>query len=188
MPRIVDVEARRAALLDVAFALFAERGFEGVSMRDLAQAVGASTGTLYHYFKGKEDLFETLVRHRAEHDVAEAYAGLGGDATPDERSRALAAFLVRRADRLEDTLRVVLDFHRTQAVGVTAPVVASLVRAYHAPLTAAFGEELAGPALSLILGWLVQRMLVPEGPDTAAHVRALAGWTLEAERTGATRG
>lgn len=47
----------RAAALEV----FAERGFLGASMADIARAAGVSTGNLYRYFASKEVLFEVVL-------------------------------------------------------------------------------------------------------------------------------
>jgi len=49
-------EIRRERLLRAAARTFAERGFHGTSMRDLARASGMSLGGMYYYVKGKEDL------------------------------------------------------------------------------------------------------------------------------------
>jgi TetR/AcrR family transcriptional regulator, cholesterol catabolism regulator len=52
---------RKEEILDVAAALFAEHGFEAVSLADIATAVGLSKTTLYHYFERKEQILGTLV-------------------------------------------------------------------------------------------------------------------------------
>lgn len=52
---------RRELILDTARRLFAERGYDGVSMRDIAGELGFSVGNVTYYFKKKEDLMETSV-------------------------------------------------------------------------------------------------------------------------------
>jgi AcrR family transcriptional regulator len=47
----------RAALADAAMALFVERGFDGVTVAEVAKAAGVSVNTAYNYFPTKEDLF-----------------------------------------------------------------------------------------------------------------------------------
>ena len=69
MPKIVDHEAQRIAMLDGAFELFADNGYAATSMRSLATGLGVSTGTLYHYFASKDEIFENMVRRVAERDV-----------------------------------------------------------------------------------------------------------------------
>ena len=51
----------RARLLEVSVALFAARGYGGVSVRDLADALGAKPSSLYAHFKSKDELFGYLV-------------------------------------------------------------------------------------------------------------------------------
>src|SRR5687768_8006525 len=48
---------RRQEILDAAQALFAKRGFQGTSMRDIADAVGILGGSLYHHFQSKEAMY-----------------------------------------------------------------------------------------------------------------------------------
>ena len=52
---------RRAQLLDVAAELFAEQGFHGPSMDQLAEAAGVSKPVLYQHFPSKRDLYLALV-------------------------------------------------------------------------------------------------------------------------------
>ena len=59
-PRI-DRDSRREAILDVAAELFMDVGYSATSMSAIAARVGGSKGTLYNYFKGKEDLFAACV-------------------------------------------------------------------------------------------------------------------------------
>jgi TetR/AcrR family transcriptional repressor of mexJK operon len=51
------VEARRQAILDVAKDLFLTQGYAATSMSEIATRVGGSKGTLYNYFRSKEELF-----------------------------------------------------------------------------------------------------------------------------------
>jgi AcrR family transcriptional regulator len=48
--------ARRAQLLDAATRVFAEKGFHGATVRDIARVAGLADGTLYIYFKSKNEL------------------------------------------------------------------------------------------------------------------------------------
>jgi AcrR family transcriptional regulator len=49
-------EERRNQLIDVALELFAEKGWENTSVKDLAEVGGVAPGLIYHYFSSKEDL------------------------------------------------------------------------------------------------------------------------------------
>lgn len=50
----------RNAIMEAALALFAERGFHGATMREIAQRAGVSQGLLHHHFGGKEGLWSTV--------------------------------------------------------------------------------------------------------------------------------
>ena len=50
-------EVRRQELIDVASALFAERGYEAVSVRDILNVVDGAPGMFYYYFKSKQDIY-----------------------------------------------------------------------------------------------------------------------------------
>ncbi len=54
--------ARR--ILDVAWRLFQQKGYRGVTIDDLCQQCGLSKPTLYYYFGDKENLFVQVLRHR----------------------------------------------------------------------------------------------------------------------------
>jgi AcrR family transcriptional regulator len=57
-------EATRAALLDEATALFAERGYAGTSLEDVASASQVTRGAVYHHFASKQALFEAVLQLR----------------------------------------------------------------------------------------------------------------------------
>jgi AcrR family transcriptional regulator len=53
---------KRRRLLDAALTMFAERGYHGTTMPDVAAAAGVATGTIYHYFEHKEALANEVYR------------------------------------------------------------------------------------------------------------------------------
>lgn len=58
--RDLQAEVRRHQLLDSALALFAERGVENVSIKDLATEVAVAPGLIYHYFRSKDELLAAV--------------------------------------------------------------------------------------------------------------------------------
>ncbi|MFM7203678.1 MAG: TetR/AcrR family transcriptional regulator [Myxococcota bacterium] len=114
MPRIVDHDQYRRLLLEQCGQLFKDHGYAGLSMRQLAEHLQVSTGTLYHYFKNKEELFRALVYHVADQDLAKIHEAL----LPLPVEQRLEAFL-KLAELSEDDWRcqllVVCDYAR--AVG-----------------------------------------------------------------------
>jgi AcrR family transcriptional regulator len=61
-----DAKARRRDILESAEKLLAESGYAGLTMRAIAVGAGVSSGTLYQYFDGKEDVFFALMAGRLE--------------------------------------------------------------------------------------------------------------------------
>ncbi|MFI6501259.1 TetR/AcrR family transcriptional regulator [Nonomuraea typhae] len=59
-----QAEWRREQLLDAALAVFAAKGVDGASVKDIATAADVTPGLLYRYFDSKEALVETLLRER----------------------------------------------------------------------------------------------------------------------------
>jgi AcrR family transcriptional regulator len=58
----LEVDARRAQLLEVAAQRFGQRPYEQVSVEDIADAADVSRGLLYHYFPGKRSLYVAVIR------------------------------------------------------------------------------------------------------------------------------
>lgn len=59
------VTDKREHIMQVAEDLFSEKGFEGTSIRTLAQKAGVNVAMVSYYFGSKEKLFEALVEHRS---------------------------------------------------------------------------------------------------------------------------
>lgn len=57
-------EWQRAHLIDSALEVFAEKGFDGATVKDLSKAAGVSEGLMYHYFRSKEDLLRVILEQR----------------------------------------------------------------------------------------------------------------------------
>jgi AcrR family transcriptional regulator len=84
---------RREELVSVAVRLFAERGYHGTSMADLAEAMGVQKGSLYSLTGSKQELLVVITREGAASFHA-ALDGVPDDAQPLERLRfALRAHL-----------------------------------------------------------------------------------------------
>jgi AcrR family transcriptional regulator len=77
----------RRRLLASADAVFAERGYAGASVEEIARRAGATTGALYASFASKEVLFLELLTERAEADVREYREVFQGSASADEQAR-----------------------------------------------------------------------------------------------------
>src|SRR5687767_13348984 len=56
---------RREDILQASLKLFAEKGFHGTSMRDIARSADITEGLIYHYFASKRDLFRAIIEEHS---------------------------------------------------------------------------------------------------------------------------
>src|SRR5258705_4814312 len=95
-PAAPDHDAKAAAVLAAAGQVFAQRGYEGATMLDVAQAAGFSKAGVYHYFASKEHLLHGLLQGSLQEVVDDLVTADPGDETePAERLAALVDAYVR---------------------------------------------------------------------------------------------
>ncbi|MGD9346795.1 MAG: TetR/AcrR family transcriptional regulator [Candidatus Aminicenantes bacterium] len=111
MPKIVDKEEKRAKILEASVKVFAEKGWRKTKMSDIAEAANIGKGTVYEYFRSKDELFAASFQYfmaKAWVFVAESLAQISD---PLER---LETYIVSWADILESKnvkyMEIVLDF------------------------------------------------------------------------------
>ena len=84
----------RATISTVAQALFAERGFAGTTIREIAEQTGVKSSLLYHYYPSKEALYLSLLEAAVGEIVAQAEHIAASVDTPEMKIRRLVqAFL-----------------------------------------------------------------------------------------------
>lgn len=85
-------EQERSSLILLAAArLFAERGYEGTSVRDIAETVGLLPGSIYHHYPSKEDLFVSVHREGFRQLTVLVDAAVAQGTTPRQRLELLCA-------------------------------------------------------------------------------------------------
>ena len=173
-PRL-PAAARRRQLLDVALDAFADRGFHGTSMDEVAAAAGVTKPVLYQHFGSKRELYVELlddVGSQMQDVIAKAAAQADG---PFHQVEAGFRAYFRFVDRREPAFRLLFgggskrdegfaDRVR-QVEGSIAELIASFITARLPPeqiLTLAHG--IVGMAESTCRHWLLQRS---EGHATA---------------------
>jgi AcrR family transcriptional regulator len=117
----LDRDARRELILDVAQEVFLEEGFANASMSTIAARLGGSKGTLYNYFKSKDDLFNAYVERRCLWQD-EIFALPLDDETPDETLRRIGrAYLTRVLTdfNLRNFRLIASEAERSPDVGLT---------------------------------------------------------------------
>jgi AcrR family transcriptional regulator len=103
-------EKKRAQIMDGARVVFLTEGFDGASMEAIAKAANVSKGTLYTYFKGKDELFTALIADYQSRSLEETFRNLNKAADLRDNLETLAQNyldLVREPENLA-LLRVVV--------------------------------------------------------------------------------
>lgn len=94
MARIVDKNARRAGIVEAAAKVFVERGVTGTTVADIARAASVAQGTIYLYFKDKDDIVLGVVQSIVDRMMnAIDRPAASSKATAVDRLRALGAVL-----------------------------------------------------------------------------------------------
>lgn len=114
MPKIVDHVRYRQELLHKCFDIFAAKGYGSVTMREIAQDLGVSTGTLYHYFSGKEALFLQLVEQLTKQDISNFLASADSNQPLSGRIKTLFNFIAENEDYFHKQILIWVDFCRQQ--------------------------------------------------------------------------
>lgn len=165
MPKIVDRKEMRADLMRGCFGLFARKGFSAVTMRDLAAELEVSTGTLYHYFTSKTDLFHQMLRHLVESDVREALDRVKDATQPLARAQVLLEYIAEKEEHFKNLLFLLFDLKR-QPPGESRDALREMLQAYRQGITKnmGFSDDLLGNmVMSVVVGTLVQRVIDPDG-------------------------
>lgn len=174
-------EARREAILSEAVALFAEKGFRGTSITELADRVGMTHPGLLYYFGTKQRLLLDVVREREQREASALLEAVGDG--PDELGRGLRAIARFVADDAVPTrLYVVLgaenldlgdplhDFFVDRYARVR-DLVASAVRRSGASIDA---DQLGREVVATLMGLEIQWLMDPSAFDYLAAVDAYA--------------
>jgi AcrR family transcriptional regulator len=90
---------RREELLDLAAAMFAERGLRATTVRDIADAAGILSGSLYHHFASKEEMVDEVLRSFLDWLFARYQHIIDTEPNPLERFKGL---FMASFDAIED--------------------------------------------------------------------------------------
>ena len=99
---------RRRQILDAAVKVFARSGFHGARVGDIAEEAGVAYGLVYHYFKSKEELLETIFRDTWTQMLARVREVEGSGVDASEQVRQVTALLLRTWRRDPDLVRVLV--------------------------------------------------------------------------------
>src|SRR2546423_2547510 len=90
---------KRDAILRAAIDVFAERGFFNAQVADVARAAGVAAGTVYLYFRSKDDLLVSIFDRTMREWIEEGRAAVASIKDPVERLRAIARVHLGRMGR-----------------------------------------------------------------------------------------
>lgn len=95
------VTDKREAILRAAIKVFASKGFFNSKVADIAGEAGVADGTVYLYFKNKDDILHSIFDRAMAEFIAEGKKELEGIAAPEDRLRKIAELHLERlgADR-----------------------------------------------------------------------------------------
>ena len=88
-PALKGTADKHSLILDAALNLFRQYGYRRTSMEDIAQGANVAKGTLYIYFKSKDELFEALARRLAAQIDADTRAVMEKNLPFEEKVLAL---------------------------------------------------------------------------------------------------
>jgi AcrR family transcriptional regulator len=181
----------RERLLDAAGRVFAERGFTGATVEEIAESAGYSIGALYSNFAGKEELFLELLSARFAERLG-SWLDPGQDeriAAATDPLAAVAGLLVELADGSPEVMLLQAEFwlyavRHPEAMVALASRQAEQISGFErliAPaikrLDADVSRAAATSALALFQGLVRQRRVDPSSVSDDLFVQAL-GWLL----------
>ena len=151
----------RDRLLDSARRFFAERGYQGTSVRDIIEDAGVTRPVLYYYFKNKEALFAHIVKAPFDEACETLDDILAEDADFRSKLKHWVAYAFERAQQSPETVRLLLQFF-------FAPPVAGITLDKEA-----LGQERFARLYALMEQGISQGEL--RGADAETLARAFAG-------------
>jgi TetR/AcrR family fatty acid metabolism transcriptional regulator len=120
---------KRDAILRAAIDTFAERGYFNAQVADVARAAGVAAGTVYLYFKSKDDLLVSIFERSMRDGLTDSRAKVADLADPPERLRRLArAHLARLGN--DRNLAIVFQVELRQSTKFMERFSSTLLRDY----------------------------------------------------------
>src|SRR3954454_8025141 len=182
---------KRRQILDAAVRVFARQGFHTCRVSDIADEAGVAYGLVYHYFRSKDEVLDTLFLERWN-VMLDAIREVDGQAIPArEKLHGVASFIVESYRHDPDLMKVIIvevtraanSFGRThlakirEAYGLIAAVVerAQARGEFKTSVTPEFAAMAFYGAIEQVLtGWIFD--VLPRGEDEYEHAK---GYVVE---------
>jgi TetR/AcrR family fatty acid metabolism transcriptional regulator len=120
---------KRDALLRAAIDTFAARGYFNAQVADVARAAGLAAGTVYLYFRSKDDLLISIFERTMTEAIAEGRRGIETLASAEARLRSIAALHLDRLGR-DRALAIVFQIELRQSTKFMEQFSATKLREY----------------------------------------------------------
>jgi TetR/AcrR family transcriptional regulator, fatty acid metabolism regulator protein len=106
--RTAAQEEKRRILLDAAVRVFARKGYHAARVGDIAKEAGVAYGLLYHYFRSKDEILETIFRETWGGMLATVRSVEDAGGPAREQVRRVASIVLRSYVRDPDLVRVLV--------------------------------------------------------------------------------
>ena len=120
---------KRDAILRAAIDVFADRGYFNAQVADVARAAGVAAGTVYLYFRSKDDLLISIFERGMREALSEGRAVVAALEDPQERLRRFARLHLERLGR-DRNLAIVFQVELRQSTKFMERFSATLLRDY----------------------------------------------------------
>jgi AcrR family transcriptional regulator len=183
----LSAAARRAQLVEVGRKVFAERGFDGTSVEEIAERAKVSKPIVYEHFGGKEGLYAVIVDREVEH-ILSRIAQAVAEGSPRERlEAAILAYLSYVEERPDGFAVLLRDTPRSKGSGSMPAVMYELAdrigdvftdmfrRAGYDPKAAPIYAHALVGMVAFVGQWWTEARKPPPAEVVASHVAAL-GW------------
>jgi AcrR family transcriptional regulator len=101
-----EFQARRQEILEAATRLFANKGYHGTSMSEIAKEAEFSTGSLYNFFRNKEELYFKLLEEKITALESQVYAVIEGEGGVEEKLSSFVDVLLGFFEKERDFFRI----------------------------------------------------------------------------------
>jgi AcrR family transcriptional regulator len=135
VPKIVNHEQYRQTLLEKSLYLFTRKGYNNISMKEIAADIGVSTGTLYHYFPSKEDMLAQMIAWIGDKNVEEYIERTSSVGKISDRFDMIVDFWKEKSELYENIMLLAIDMYRNGGAEEWKPVYSFFAERYTAGMS-----------------------------------------------------
>lgn len=163
MPKIKNPENIKKAkqeILSGCFSVFATKGYKGISIRTLASELNCTTGTLYHYFGSKEEIFIEMIRFMTEKDITQGIQEVSQVENLREKLEVLFNFVFKKKKYFRELIYITNECVRDKKqFKEEAKILRECFHSYQSNINKHLGlksEKVSFYIMSIITGLIIQ--------------------------------